>query len=133
MREPPEMFRRPSDPPEPLPPVRGSEAITALHNEWARLHAAPAPAPTLSQRLRRTVRAQTARMGLGSDRKLLGDLIRAVDAVAARCDQLSDRVSNMEVTLDDLSRILGEEVTRLRVAVERDADEVPRGTSSSRQ
>jgi hypothetical protein len=127
------MFRRPSDPPELPVPIRGSEAITALHAEWARLHAAPVASGSLVERLRRTVRAQTSRIGLGNDRKLSGDLIRAVDAVAARCDDLSDRVSNLEVTLDDLTLILGEEVTRLRAAVERIEAEASGEASSFRQ
>jgi hypothetical protein len=64
---------------------------------------------------------------------MLGDLIRAIDAVATRCDELSDRVSSLEVSVDDMARILGEEVTRLRAAVEQSPSETARGSSSSAQ
>ena len=49
--------------------------------------------------------------------------MRAVDAVAERCDELSERAANLEVIVDDLARILGEEVTQLRAAVESRAAE----------
>jgi hypothetical protein len=127
------MFRRPSDPPEPPLPLGTSDTITTLHAEWGRVHAASTSAVTMRQRMARKVRAQTARMGLGTDRKMLGDLIRAIDAVATRCDELSDRVSSLEVLVDDMARILGEEVTRLRAAVEQSVTETPRGSSSSAQ
>ena len=115
--EPPAMFRRPTDPPDPLPPIRSSETITGLHAEWARQHAGPAPENTWSNRLRNKARAVRGRIGVGTDPQLLGDLVRAVDAVAARCDELSERASHLEIVVDDLARILGEEVTRLRAAV----------------
>ena len=133
MKEPPTMFRRPSDPLEPPLPLGSSDTITTLHDEWGRLHAAPASTVTMRQRMARKVRAQTARMGLGTDRKMLGDLIRAIDALASRCDELSDRVNSLELTVDDMARILGEEVTRLRAAVEQRVTETPRGSSSSAQ
>ena len=53
--------------------------------------------------------------GSGSlDRELIGDLIRAVDAVAARCDEISERLAQQQTVLDDAVTILGEELTRLR-------------------
>jgi hypothetical protein len=69
--------------------------------------------------LGRRVRTLSAKIGLGYDPKLVGELIRAIDAVAVRCDELADRVSNLEMSIDDLSGALGEEVTRLRAAVDR--------------
>ena len=133
MKEPPTMFRRPSDPPEPPLPLASSDTITTMHTEWARVHAATASTVTMRQRMARKVRARTARMGIGTDRKMLGDLIRAIDAVATRCDELSDRVSSLEVSVDDMARILGEEVTRLRAVVEQSLSETARGSSSSAQ
>jgi tetrahydromethanopterin S-methyltransferase subunit B len=59
------------------------------------------------------------RIAAGGHGELLADLIRAIDAIAARCDELSGRVEKLEVVADDLARVLGEEVTHLRAAVER--------------
>ena len=59
----------------------------------------------------------------GADHLFLGDLVRAVDAIAARCDELSERVANLEVIADDLARAFGQEITQLRAAVERTAEQ----------
>ncbi len=45
---------------------------------------------------------------------MIGDLIRAVDAVAARCDEISERLAQQQIVLNDAVTILGEELTRLR-------------------
>lgn len=115
----PGMFRRPSDPPEPLQPLAGSEHIARMHTDWARLHAGPSAQETLGPTLRQRARAASLRLIGGSHRELLADLIRAVDAVAVRCDELSGRVERLEAVADDLARVLGEEVTQLRAAVQR--------------
>jgi tetrahydromethanopterin S-methyltransferase subunit B len=52
-----------------------------------------------------------------SDR-YLSDVIRAVDAVALRCDELSERVAQLSTITDDLARAVSEEVTELRSVVE---------------
>jgi hypothetical protein len=117
--EPPAMFRRPSDAPEPLVPLRNSAPITTLHAEWARVHAPADARASLRHRLGRRVRALSAKIGLGYDPNFVGELVRALDAIAVRCDQLADRVSDLEMSIDDLSGALGEEVTRLRAAVDR--------------
>lgn len=112
------MFRRPSDPSDPLPPLRGSDLIVTLHTEWARMHAEPTEGEALGPRLRNRTRSVTSRIVGGADHRFLGDLVRAVDAIATRCDELSQRVANMEVVADDLARALGQEITQLRAAVE---------------
>jgi hypothetical protein len=127
--EPPAMFRRPSDPAEPLPSLRSNQYIVKLHTEWARLHATPGETPTPSARLRGKARSAVSRLVGTADHQLLGDVVRAVDAIAGRCDELSDRVANLELTADDLARTLGQEITQLRAAVERVAGPRP-GTSS---
>ena len=116
---PPQMFSRPTDAPEPLPPIRSGEHVSALHTQWARRHSQE-PATTSSWR--RTVRRARARLQRsvgGADAELLGDLVRAVDALAARCDEMAARLSNQEVLVAELARTLGMEVTRLRATVER--------------
>jgi hypothetical protein len=113
------MFRRPSDPSEPLRPLGGSEHIVRMHSDWARLHATPSAAATLGARIRQGARAVAFRFTRSASRELLADLIRAVDAVAVRCDELSGRVEGLEAVADDVARVLGEEVTQLRAAVHR--------------
>jgi hypothetical protein len=101
-----------------------------MHTEWARLDAAPGNTASVGVRLRVKARSAAARVTGNADRHFLADLVRAVDAVAARCDELSERVGKLEVVADDLARILGEEITQLRAAVERMADRES-GTSTS--
>ena len=90
-----------------------------LHTEWARLHAERAETEALGTRLRNRTRSVTSRIVGRADHRFLGDLVRAVDAIAARCDELSERVANLEHISDDTARVLGQELTQLRAAVER--------------
>ena len=69
------MFRGPSDPPEPLRPLAGSEHIARMHTDWARLHASPSAPATLGTRIRRRARSAAFRFAGGTDRELLADLI----------------------------------------------------------
>ena len=131
--DPPQMFHRPSDPPEPSPPIRGSDQIVSLHTEWARVHADPAETPTLSGRLRKSVRSIAWRVSHGADHRLLGDLVRAVDAIAVRCDELSERVVHLEASLDEVARILGSELTQLRADVEKGTRESAGPASSKHE
>ena len=43
------------------------------------------------------------------DREIIADVIRAIDALAARCDELADRLEHQRIVLDDAVTILGEE------------------------
>ena len=45
---------------------------------------------------------------------MIADLIRAIDAVAARCDVIADRLDHQNVVVNDAITIFGEELTRLR-------------------
>jgi hypothetical protein len=112
------MFRFPTDPPEPLPALQGGEHIVQLHAEWARRHATSPADASLARRVSSRAKGVGVRL-TGADDRILADLVRAVDAVAARCDELSQRVSNLAMTTDDLARSLGEEVTELRTIVKR--------------
>ena len=89
--EPPVMFRRPSDSPEPLPSLRANEHIVQLHTEWARLHATPDAPQAPSARLRAKARTVVSRLLGTADHQLLGDVVRAVDAIAVRCDLCAKR------------------------------------------
>lgn len=130
MREPPGMFRRPTDPPAPLDPLRAGGTIVEMHAEWARMHRISDENATFAHRLRNKAISLRSRIG-GADRHLLGYVVRAVDDVAARCDELAQRLNDVAISLDDLARTLGEDVTRLRAELEstsRAESEVPRSS-----
>ena len=113
----PSIFRRPSDVPDPLPAIRHGDQVAQLHREWVRVTAQPAPAGQGQASWQRLVRAgrRVLNRGPGSvNQEMIADLIRAVDAVAARCDELGERLNHQHVVLDDAITIFGKELTRLR-------------------
>ena len=111
----PVMFKRQSDVPDPMPSVRHGEHVAKLHREWIRISTPPTgPSRSPRQRLSRMARRIRNRLPGGVDQAIIGDLIRAVDAVAARCDELSDRLQHQQIVLDDAVTIFGEELTRIR-------------------
>ncbi len=127
---PPSMFSRPTDVPEVLPPIRGSELLSIVHTKWAGAHT-PAEVPVTSawHKLLRRSRRVGARVMGRRDHELLGDLIRAVDAVAARCDDLAARVETLTTNVDDMARAYGEDITQARADLERLRE---KGSESSR-
>jgi hypothetical protein len=118
----PVMFKRQSDVPDPMPSVRHGEYVSELHREWIRISTPPTgPSRSPRQRLSAMARKIGNRVPGGVDQVIIADLIRAVDAVAARCDELSDRLQHQQIVLDDAVTIFGEELTRIR------AELAPRG------
>ena len=65
-------------------------------------------------RLTRLLRRMTRRGPGAVDREMIADLIRAIDAVAARCDVIADRLDHQNIVVNDAVTIFGEELTRLR-------------------
>jgi hypothetical protein len=111
----PSMFRRAADVHEPLPPVREADDVVKLHREWIRISMPPAGQSTgLWPRLVGRLRRITRRAPGAVDREMIADLIRAIDAVAARCDVIADRLDHQNVVVNDAVTIFGEELTRLR-------------------
>jgi hypothetical protein len=111
----PSMFQRASDVRDPLPPVRQSEQVVTLHREWIRITSAPVgQSAALRHRLVRLARRILNRGTGGIDREMIGDLIRAIDTVAARCDIIADHLAHQDVVVDDAVTIFGEELTRIR-------------------
>jgi hypothetical protein len=108
----PRMFKRPSDIFDRFPPLRHGAEIAKLHREWI-VRIVPPAKPSLGQRAVRVVRRVANRAG-SVDREIIADVIRAIDALATRCDELSDRLEHQHIILDDAVTILGEEITRLR-------------------
>jgi hypothetical protein len=101
-----------------------------MHLEWERQFATPADAAAFGPRLRRRVRSAASKIMGRADGEFLADLVRAVDTVAARCDEISERLVTIEIVVDDLARILGEEITQLRADIQRTAVR-DKGTSPS--
>jgi hypothetical protein len=81
------------------------------------MHRTAPKTASFGDRVGSRAKSMFARVTRGSDLDFLGDLVRAVDEVAARCDELSERLNILTITADDLARSLGEEVTQLRAAV----------------
>jgi len=109
------MFTRPSDVLEPLPSIRNDERVATLHREWARTPIPQAVQTTAPwHRFTRLARRIANRAPGSLDREMIGHLIRAVDAVAARCDEIADRLAHQQIVLNDAVTIFGEELTRLR-------------------
>jgi hypothetical protein len=117
------MFSRTTEAPDAFEPIRGSDLIGRLHAAWQRAAGRDASAPDApSGRLRAKSRAGIERIRGRADHELIGDLIRAVDAIAARCDEIAGRLSHQEIVTSEVAEALGQEVTRLRAAVGHLAD-----------
>ncbi len=111
---PPQLLRRPADAPPPLPHLRDGEAVQSLHRGWAGLFAAP----TTPSLWRRAIGKARRSLPFGSgDRALLGALVRAVDTVAGRCDELADRLATLESATEDVVASFGQDITQLRAEV----------------
>ena len=128
----PRLLSRRADP-LPLPPaLHDAEVVATLHLRWAQLARAGqgAPPPGAGDAgdspggggagVRAKVRARvvaSARADAAADRGLIGDLIRAVDAVAARVDEVTARVGNLELLLQEVLDRTSEELVRVQVAL----------------
>ncbi len=103
-----------------------------LHLHWSRLthhgrtfeDEAPGPGTRTPAGVRAKVRARVAtaaadaaRTAQQRDRELIGDLIRAVDLVARRLDDVATRVADMEALVQDVVETVSEDLTHLRVAL----------------
>jgi hypothetical protein len=117
IEHPPDMFDRPTEAPPPLEPVRSSEDITTMHAEWARRDVASRTKASSWHRVVRKTRSAADRMLGRADNQMMGDLIRAIDTVAMRCDELSERVTRQEALIAEIASSLGQELTRLRALV----------------
>jgi hypothetical protein len=118
------MLSRPVDAAASLPPVRSDPVLTTAHRDWAAVHDGTSSAAgtggagrgwrqRLSQLMARAVRA-SLQPRQQEDRMLIGDLLRAVDTLAARCDALADRVVALEQALAEVVDVLGADLTQIR-------------------
>jgi hypothetical protein len=77
------------------------------------MHPAPGDTDTTAGRMRNRV-TTVAQIARGADHRFIGELIRAVDAIAARVDELSERVNTLATTTHDVGRVLSEELSQLQ-------------------
>jgi len=105
----------PDEPVDDAAPVRQADDVVKLHREWVRISTPQAgQSRALWSRLVRVARRIASRGPGAVDREMIADLIRAIDAVAARCDVIADRLDHQNVVVNDAVTIFGEELTRLR-------------------
>jgi len=114
--------------PDPLPPpLHDAEEVTTLHVKWAQLAGAgQGAAAQAGDRgdaaagglgaggVRAKVRARVvaaARADAAGDRALIGDLIRAVDVIAARVDDM------VELLVQEVLDSLSEDLARVQAAL----------------
>ena len=103
-----------------IEPVRSHPLLQTMHEDWIRVHQDSPAARSTRQGWRSAVDrhvAEVARQSLGTDvesnRLLIGDVIRAADALAEHCDDLGRRLMDLEALVEDVVRVVSEDVTRL--------------------
>jgi hypothetical protein len=94
------------------------------------MHQSANETATFVHRLRNKAVLLRSRIG-GAERNLLGYVVRAVDDVAARCDELAQQVNDLAISLDDLARTVGADVTRIRAEMESSSRPDPQNQQSS--
>lgn len=145
---PPRLLSRPAAPSPAPAPLAASGPVTQLHRRWAQLHGAPAsagpeaPAPAVADTgqgaapaahripgVRAKVRARVATAAAGvqqADRAMTGDLVRAVDALAQRIDEITTRVTDLEALVQDVVDTVSEDLVRLQAALGTGVDDAER-------
>lgn len=116
--EPPRMLRHPPGVSPPLPPLRAQPAVTGLRGQWEQLGGSPSQLRRggIEAGLRRQVRRVLGRLQR-PDRALLGNLVQAVEATAARTDELADRLARLEALVEEVVQVFSEDLVHLRAAV----------------
>ena len=119
--EAPAMLRHAVDAGPRIEPIRSDAAVAAMHQTWAQMAEGNARASGTRGRMAKLVGGSSA--GHGDDRALIGDVIRAADALAARCDELAERIVALEGALAEMIEVFGADLTRLRAAAAARGDE----------
>jgi hypothetical protein len=128
----PALLRHPPGPGAPLPSVQHGDELAAVHQAWADAHeareeAARAQASAASggglDAVKSRVRARISSAAAAAmpehdaDRHVVGDLIRAVDALARRVDELGARLVALEELVEEVVVVASEDLTRVRAAL----------------
>ncbi|MGH9088374.1 MAG: hypothetical protein ACRDYZ_09725 [Acidimicrobiales bacterium] len=125
---PPVVLEKSADAPPSLAPVREAPQVATMHDRWARVHdgaaglgaSAGAAGAGVRAKVRArvvTAAAEATRTSQQDDRTLIGDLIRAVDALAIRSDELSERLGHLQSVVEGVIAALGADVVQLRAAL----------------
>ncbi len=146
----PPLIRRPVGGSPPPPPVREDPDVVAVHQEWARIHAAETDTkggrPSAGAGagagagIRTMARSRLAAVAAGAlgpaqrdDRALIGDLIRATDALARRCDELGGRLAELEALVEEVVAVVSEDLVQVRALLTpRPSDDPEVGLPESR-
>jgi len=120
----PSMLSLPVGAQPPPTPAHDHQAVLEMHEDWRRVHHSTQVPETAARGLRGSVSgriADVARRSLGpdlrDDRMLIGDLIRATDVVARSCDDLAQRVAQLEAVVEEVVGVISADVTSLRAAL----------------
>jgi hypothetical protein len=136
--DPPRLLRHPPGADAPLAPVHQGDEIAAVHRDWARAHADEQDRPAgggdglLGGALARararaaSVAAEAVLPAQQADRALIGDLVRVVDTLARRVDDIGDRLVALEQLVEELVVVTGEDLARIRAALLPGADRAER-------
>jgi hypothetical protein len=117
--DPPALLAHPPGPGPALDPLQGGDEVAAMHREWARLGAGAGRGGGLRGAGRATVAAAERRLpGHRAQRALIGDVIRAVDAVARRVDEIGVRLLALEELVEEVTVVTGEDLAAVRAALE---------------
>ena len=123
--EPPGLLGRPVDGSPPPPPIRESAELSAVHEGWVRVHAGDDRSGGAQTGLRAQARQRLASLAADAvgkdqrdDRALIGSLIRAVDALAQRNDELSGRLAQLETLVGEVIDVLGRDLTVVRAVLD---------------
>ena len=109
----PRLLRQPADAPPPLTFLGDLSEFQGFRNEWrAQVARAEARLP-----LRARARRWAGRISGRSDRRLLFAIAQATDALAVRCDEMAERLSNQEGIVEDVATAYGEDLTHLRTEI----------------
>lgn len=136
---PPHLLQHPPGPGPAFEPVSGAEPLAAAHRRWQDAHDQPqrgsAPDQSSGSRPRRVVDEAKSLLkhrlsaAVGdeltraeqTDRALIGDLVRTVELLAGRVDEIGRRLHALEALVEEVVVVTSEDLTVLRAAVARSA------------
>lgn len=128
----PPLLRHPPGAGAALPSVQHGDELAAVHRAWADAHEARRETPGAQGsatsgggldavkskvKARISSAAAAAMPDHDADRRVVGDLIRAVDALARRVDELGGRLVALEELVEEVVVVASEDLTRVRAAL----------------
>lgn len=115
--DPPRLLRHPPGVSPALPPLRTLPVVADLRAQWEHLGGSPSGTGFgIEAGLRRTVRRVVGRLQR-PDRVLLGNLVQALEATAARTDELADRLARLEALVEEVVEVFSEDLAHIRATV----------------